>query len=100
MLGALDGLTVEVLLDFAVVDFFADDVLDFDVDLLLGLLAVDDFFFVLVVLEPVLFEADWATLWVTGKANSTQKKGASKTQRGELNEKKRISVALENIKTM
>ena len=29
MLGALDGLTDEVLADFAAVDFLAEDVLDF-----------------------------------------------------------------------
>jgi hypothetical protein len=102
ILGALEGLTVEVLLDFAAVDFFAGVVLALEVDLLLGLLLLveDDFFLALVVLEPVLSEADWATLWVTGKANNTHNNGASKTLRGELNDQKRISVALKNIKTM
>ena len=95
MLGALDGLTDEVL-----VDFFVDDVLDFEVAWLLGLLAEDDFFLVFVALEPVVSEAVWATLWVTGKASSAHNNGASKTQRGDINDKKRIPVALENIKTM
>jgi hypothetical protein len=54
MLGALEGLTDEVLLDFAEVDFFADELLDFVVDLVVCLLVDVDFFLVLDALEPAL----------------------------------------------
>jgi hypothetical protein len=62
MLGALEGLTDEVLLDFAEDDFFVEDVLDFVVDLLVGLLVAVDFFLALVALVDALSEAVCATL--------------------------------------
>ncbi len=100
MLGAFDGLTEEVLVDFAGVDFFAVEVFDFEVDLLLCLLVDVDFFLALDELEAELSDALWATLLVTGKTNDAHNNGASQAWRDEKNDKKRIPVALENIKTM
>ncbi len=100
MLGAFDGLTDEVLVDFAAVDFFVVVVFDFEVDLLLCLLFEVDFFLVLDELVAELSDALCATLWVTGKANDAHNNGASQAWRDEKNDKKRIPVALKNIKTM
>jgi hypothetical protein len=56
MLGAFEGLTVEVLVDFVVV-FLAVVVEDFWAGLLVCFVVVVDFFFVLEELEPELSEA-------------------------------------------
>jgi len=57
MLGAFEGLTVEVLVDFAVVVFLDVVVEDFWAGLLVCFVVVVDFFFVLEELEPELSEA-------------------------------------------
>jgi hypothetical protein len=100
ILGAFDGLTDEVLAGFAAVDFLAEEVLDFCVDLPLCLVVEVDFFLVLEEVEPELSVVVCARLCVTGKASDTHNKGASQARRNETNDKKRIPVALENIKTM
>ena len=69
-------------------------------DLLLCLLVDVDFFLVLDDAEPELSEVVCARLCVTGKAKDTHNIGASQARRNETNDKKRIPVALENIKTM
>jgi len=65
---------------------------------LLFLLFDDDFFLVFDVAGVELSEVLCAKLWVTGKAKDTHSNGASHARLKEENDKKRIPVALENIK--